>query len=242
MSYASPDSHDSLDSHIDNGEWAMRVARRETAEIEPVCWSDLKFNPKATVVKPRRMRGFIVPAGKLVVAMTAITMIRKSHAFMSEDGAAAVFVRIISDPDSRVVTRGADGRSMSHGRLAAFRPDLGRRIFIADEAGEVPMDELSVSYAELVVWLRDNALSKAICFPERSVAAMPEPAMRREIPRNDYRDADLPLVHEMRQLIESKQATGKTDAARAGVKRAAGRGNDKTKVGRLVKLYTATYG
>lgn len=56
----------------------------------------------------------------------------------------------------------------------------------------------------------------------------------------DLRVADVPLVKEMRRMIEAGEATSATNAARAIVKQAEGPGNPGSKVARLVKRYGET--
>jgi hypothetical protein len=62
------------------------------------------------------------------------------------------------------------------------------------------------------------------------------------VPRTDHLAADAPLVEEMHALIVDRKALNATDAARAVLDRAAGKGNDASKVRRLARRYLKRYG
>jgi hypothetical protein len=60
---------------------------------------------------------------------------------------------------------------------------------------------------------------------------------KRHVSRVDYREADEPVVAEMRAMIADGRAQSPTDAARAVVQKAAGKATDASKVTRLVRHY-----
>ena len=59
--------------------------------------------------------------------------------------------------------------------------------------------------------------------------------------RLDYREADRPLIEEMRTMIQRGMAKNATDAARGIARRASGRGTDASKVTRLAGGYLRQY-
>jgi|GEM_PF-2513859 len=83
-------------------------------------------------------------------------------------------------------------------------------------------------------------------FKSRAADTTPLPivapsAVKRRHNGTDYRVLDGPLVSEMRTLIQNDKARSPEDAARAVVKRAAGRGEDASKVKRLALRYRTSY-
>ena len=58
---------------------------------------------------------------------------------------------------------------------------------------------------------------------------------------NSYREKDLPLVAEMKRLIDSGNASGIDNAARAVCERAVGKGNPESKRKRLIIAYQLEY-
>jgi hypothetical protein len=60
---------------------------------------------------------------------------------------------------------------------------------------------------------------------------------KRDVPRTDYRDADVPLIAKMQALIVDGRAQHATDAARAVLHCVASKGNDTSKVRRLARRY-----
>lgn len=64
---------------------------------------------------------------------------------------------------------------------------------------------------------------------------------RRKLSGLDYRALDTQLAHEMRRMVEAREARNPTDAARALARQAVGAGKDSSKVARLLARYAVLF-
>ncbi|MGI4944852.1 MAG: hypothetical protein ACRYHQ_30565 [Janthinobacterium lividum] len=68
------------------------------------------------------------------------------------------------------------------------------------------------------------------------------PAPSRRKPAGlDYRASDTPLAHEMKRMVEAREAKNPTDAARILARQAKGAGQEGSKVSRLLGLYAVLF-
>lgn len=109
---------------------------------------------------------------------------------------------------------------------------LDLREIICSERGGLLLDE-----GKLLSWIEGHqgASPNYSQLPAQGQAAPRKP--RKDPARLDYRVADQPLIEEMRTMICCGKARNATDAARAISKRAAGNGNEASKVTRLARGY-----
>jgi hypothetical protein len=102
------------------------------------------------------------------------------------------------------------------------------------EIGRMVGPQLRVDKARLASFLHAlpnrSSLTKQAFKTSRKV--------RREPARLDYRQADRPLIDQMRDMIMAGEARNPTDAARALAHQAVGNGTEASKVSRLVMRYT----
>ena len=135
------------------------------------------------------------------------------------------------------------------GGLIVRRDTLGRLFPPLDERGteaspEHPLwhDLLIEAAAVREAWGIAEAVS-LLPAPEQPSLPTADPlaSRKRKHTGRDWRTGDAPLVQEMRRMIDAKEATSATDAARAVVGRAKGDGQPGSKVARLVTRYGEAY-